>query len=114
METTIDVQKRQGVVIVTCAGEITIEVTPDLKRQVEQAGSQDFNSMVLDLSNVSFMDSSGIGSLVAMNTRIRNMGKGFYLFRLSDQVRKTLDLVQLLGFFEVIDSEQGLELLLSE
>ena len=65
-------------------------------------------AVVIDLSDVTFMDSSGIGFLVSANTRMRSAGRAFYLYRLSKPVEKTLGLVQLLQFFKVIADETAL------
>lgn len=94
------------------SGEITMEITQDFKREVERTleGSRP-GVLALDLSEVSFMDSSGIGFLVACNTRLQTSGKTLVLLNPSSQVRKTLGLVQLMDFFKVAQSEQELEAL---
>jgi anti-sigma B factor antagonist len=101
--------------VLVCRGEITIEVTGEMRQVVEDnLNSQSVEALVLDLSSVRFMDSSGIGSLVALNSKIKNSGKNFYILAPSDQVRKTLELVQLLSFFHIVDTEEDLALLLPE
>ena len=94
------------------SGEITMEITQDFKREMEKALEQDqTGTLVLDLSEVNFMDSSGIGFLVACNTRLQTSGKSLVLLSPSSQVRKTLGLVQLMDFFKVAESEQDLDAL---
>lgn len=91
-------------------GEITLDVTGDIKRALDGSMADgQAESVALDLSEVPFMDSSGIGLLVSVNTRLRSAGKGFFLMSLSPQVRKTLALVQLLDFFEVVEDREALE-----
>ncbi|WP_243438786.1 STAS domain-containing protein [Fundidesulfovibrio soli] len=92
------------------SGEITMEVTQDFKHAVEQAlEKDDSQALALDLSEVSFMDSSGIGFLVSCNTRLQSLGKRLVLMCPSPQVRKTLGLVQLMDFFAVAESDGDLE-----
>ncbi|GFK93051.1 Putative anti-sigma factor antagonist [Fundidesulfovibrio magnetotacticus] len=92
------------------AGEITMEITQDLKRAVEKAlADTPAKPLVLDLSEVSFMDSSGIGFLVACNTRLQASGRALALLSPSSQVRKTLGLVQLMEFFKVAETEADLQ-----
>jgi anti-sigma B factor antagonist len=67
----------------------------------------------MDLSRIRFMDSAGIGFLVAMNTRVQNGGGSFYLYKPSLQVTKTLELVQLIDFFEFCATEDELSSLLA-
>ena len=89
-----------------------MEITQDFKHAVEKhLEDPSAATLVLDLSEVSFMDSSGIGFLVACNTRLQSSGKTLVLFKPSPQVRKTLNLVQLMQFFSVAESEQELDAL---
>lgn len=102
-------QEKDGCLVARYAGEITMEVTQDFKREVEKAlEGSDAKALVLDLSQVSFMDSSGIGFLVACNTRLQTSGRVLALLAPSSQVRKTLALVQLMEFFKVAESEDEL------
>ncbi|MFO7818434.1 MAG: STAS domain-containing protein, partial [Desulfovibrionales bacterium] len=61
-----------------------------------------------DLSDIKFMDSSGIGFLVATNNKVKQSGRGFYLYMPSPQVIKTLKLVNLFSFFEILRDEDDL------
>lgn len=102
-----------GCLVARYAGEITMEITQDFKREMEKALEKSpGKALVLDLSGVSFMDSSGIGFLVACNTRLQASGRILALLNPSPQVRKTLALVQLMEFFKVAESEDELESLL--
>jgi len=105
-------QEKDGCLVGRYSGEITMEITQDFKRAVEKA-LEDHQAacLVLDLSGVSFMDSSGIGFLVACNTRLQTSGRVLAIMSPSPQVRKTLALVQLLEFFRVLEDESGLEAL---
>jgi len=92
------------------SGEITMEITQDFKKEVEKALEEaQARMLALDLSGVSFMDSSGIGFLVACNTRLQTSGRTLVLLTPSQQVRKTLGLVQLMDFFKVAESEGELD-----
>lgn len=103
------IEHRDNLLLVSFSGEITLEVTNQLKSQMEVTIKQgDFDNLVVDLADISFMDSSGIGFLVAMNTKIMGLDKKMYLYRPSEQVRKTLALVQLSTFFKMIEDEDEL------
>lgn len=100
--------RQGGVLSLILDQEITMDVTPDLKREIEAALETPYVAVVLDLSRVSFMDSSGIGFLASLNARIQNSGKRLYLLKPSRQVSKTLELVQLIAYFDVVDDEAAL------
>lgn len=110
-----DIEKKDKALIVRCEGPITFERTPELKEVVDSAvDGGDFTFLIADLSKVTFMDSSGIGTLVALNSRIYGAQKRFYLMSPTQQVRKTLEMVKLTNFFEFLSGSEDLELLLSE
>lgn len=97
------------VVLLKYAGEMTLEITGLLKRRLDdELTDGSVRAVVIDLSAVSFMDSSGIGFLVSVNTRMRSSGRAFYLFHLSSAVQKTLGLVQLLSFFAILQDDAAL------
>ena len=105
----LTIRREGGTLLLKYAGEITLEMTTDLKRRLEtELGEGDVRVVVIDLSAVPFMDSSGIGFLVSVNTRMKSAGKSFYLYQLSPAVEKTLGLVQLIGFFTVLPNEAAL------
>jgi anti-sigma B factor antagonist len=105
----LTIRRLGGALLLKYAGEITLEMTADLKRRLEaELEEGEVRTVVIDLSAVPFMDSSGIGFLVSCNTRMKSAGKAFYLYQLSPAVEKTLGLVQLLSFFSVLADEAAL------
>lgn len=103
------VEKKDNAVFAAFKGEITLEITSELKKELEAAISDGkFDNLIADLAEVNFMDSSGIGFLVALNTKIMGLGKKMYLYRPSAQVKKTFELVQLSSFFSILEQEEDL------
>jgi anti-sigma B factor antagonist len=99
-----------GCFIFACAGELTLEVCQELKLHLEEALEKEEVTCVLaDLGKITFLDSSGIGFLVALRNRVVHNGKRFFLLAPSEQVRKTLHLVQLLKYFDLLQDEHELE-----
>lgn len=97
------------------SGEITFDVVADLRGKVEEVlRNQDFSVLAVDLTEVPFMDSTGIGTLVALNGKVYGAGKRFALLRPGDRVKKTLALVKLLDFFIVAQDEEELDIKLTE
>lgn len=96
--------------MMSLSGKITYEVTQAMKIQAEtiltEMGERPI--LVCDLGRVTFLDSSGIGFLVFLNNKVRQRDGCFYLYQPNDVVVKTLELVQLLAFFELIENESEL------
>jgi anti-anti-sigma factor len=63
-----------------------------------------YPDIILQLDQVAFVDSSGLGALVRLVTKARSKGGDMKLCGLQEQVRKALDLTQLLALFETYDT----------
>ncbi|EHJ46233.1 anti-sigma-factor antagonist [Solidesulfovibrio carbinoliphilus subsp. oakridgensis] len=105
----LTIKRDSDALMLRYSGEITLEITGDLKRRLDaELEDAEVKAVIIDLSDVSFMDSSGIGFLVSANTRMRSSGRSFFLYKLSKPVEKTLGLVQLLQFFQILADEEAL------
>jgi len=109
------VENRDTLLFLHFSGAITLDTTTEIKDGIADILAKgDFEHMVINLSDISFMDSSGIGFLVALNTKVKATGKTMHLFRPTTQVLKTLELVQLRTFFHILDDEDDLTAILPE
>ena len=102
-------EPRWGALILQPAGEITIDNAQQLKnraRDILDANSEKL--LVLDLSEVTFIDSSGIGFLIVLKSRCEEKDRTLVLLSPSPQARKILALVQLDGFFHIAEDADGL------
>ena len=60
----------------------------------------------IDLSEVRYMNSSGIGVLITILTKFRNKGGEVVLIKPSDQIRKLLVITKLNAIFTIVESEE--------
>lgn len=95
-----------GVTILEPKGKITIGAGDialrDAVTDALEAGSQ---NILVDLSDVSTIDSSGIGEMVSAYTTVTNRGGGLKLLNLPPKVADILQITQLITVFEVHDNE---------
>src|SRR5579863_2017982 len=100
-------QLNDGIVVVDCAGRIVFgEETAELRDQVKAlitSGSR----IILNLAEVTYIDSGGLGTLVALYTTARNAGGAVKLARLTQRVGDLLQVTKLLTVFEVYPSEEA-------
>jgi anti-sigma B factor antagonist len=95
-----------GIVVVDCAGRIVFgEETSELREQVKGLISEG-GRVVLNLGEVNYIDSGGLGTLVALYTSARSAGGAIKLARLTRRVDDLLQVTKLLTVFEVYETEE--------
>ncbi|MCL6261665.1 STAS domain-containing protein [Aquiflexum sp. TKW24L] len=77
------------------------EVGPKLVEMVSDAVNEKIKYFVVDLSEVRYISSSGIGLLITMLTKMRNAGGEVYLTSPSEHVQKLLIITKLNNIFTV-------------
>lgn len=102
----VDVRHRQGVTILEPKGKITIGagdiVLRDAVKDALEAGGL---NILLDLNQVSTIDSSGVGEMVSAYTTVTNRGGKLKLLNLPAKVVDILQITQLITVFESFDDE---------
>jgi anti-sigma B factor antagonist len=96
-----------GVEIIKLEGKITIgSGDQQLREVITGALNGGKNKILLDMSGVTTIDSSGIGELVGSYTTVTNRGGRLKLLHLPAKLNELLHVTQLITVFEVYESEQ--------
>ncbi len=99
-------RKKGDVVILDLRGQLTIGSGDQiLKNLITDLISKGQNKILLNLQNIEFMDSTGIGAMVKSYTSVTNKGGRLKLMQPSKLIRHSLKVIGLLGIFEVFDDE---------
>ena len=89
------------------SGDIDLANSPAVRKALLKEIRDDRTPrVVMNLSNVRYIDSSGVASLVEGLKAARDVGSRFILFGLSTSAREVLQLSRLLRIFEVYDNEE--------
>ena len=97
-----------GVTIVDLSGRITLgEGSVVLRDTVKDLLGKGQKKILLNLGDVSYIDSSGIGELVSAFTSVRNQGGELKLLHLTKKVHDLLQITKLYTVFDVRDDEAG-------
>lgn len=95
-----------GVVIVDLSGRITLgEGSVILRDMVRDLLSKGNKNILLNLADVSYIDSSGIGELVSAYTHVRREGGELKLLNLTKKVHDLLQITKLYTVFDIKDDE---------
>jgi anti-sigma B factor antagonist len=103
---TIESRLSGDVTILDVAGKITLgDGSVVLREKVKELVAGGNKKVLLNLGNVTYIDSSGIGELVAAFTSVSNSGGALKLLHLTKRVQDLLQITKLYTVFEVHDDE---------
>jgi len=95
-----------GVTIVDLSGRITLgEGSVILRDTVRELMGKGSKKILLNLGDVNYIDSSGIGELVSAFTTVRNQGGELKLLQLTESLRELMITAKLLDVFDIFDHE---------
>ncbi len=106
MSMKISTRQIDGITIVDCSGRITLgEGSVTLRDTVSQLLTKNQKKILLNLGDVNYIDSSGIGELVSAFTTVRKQGGDLKLLNLTKKVHDLLQITKLYTVFDVKDDE---------
>ena len=96
-----------GITIVALSGKLIVgEATASLKELIKRLSDEGVKKLILDLADVDYIDSSGLGTLVYSFSTFRKNGGTLKLMRLTRRNIELMLLTKLETAFEVFDQEQ--------
>jgi anti-sigma B factor antagonist len=95
-----------GVVVLDLSGRITLgEGSVTLRDAVHDVLAKGSKHILLNLGNINYIDSSGIGELVSAFTSVKNSGGELKLLNLTRKVHDLLQITKLYTVFDIKDDE---------
>jgi anti-sigma B factor antagonist len=95
-----------GVSIVALEGRIVLgEESNALREKVKSLLAEGKKKIVLNMDNITFIDSAGLGTLVAAHHSAKSQGSSLRLCHLGSKFQEVLQITKLLTVFDVFDTE---------
>ena len=104
----LDVKERQAgdVTILDMTGDVRLgEGAISLRDSIRTLADQGKKKVLLNLAGVKYMDSTGVGELIANYTTIKRQGGQLKLLNLTDRIQNLLVITKLLTVFDSYDNE---------
>lgn len=98
---TLEIERKGNTAVVRCHGRLVSGTEDVLYRQVREL-LPEFPRVVLDLTDLTRMDSMGLGALVRLYVSARSAGCSLELMNLGKQVRMLLGTAHLLSAFKIV------------
>lgn len=106
MDLKVETRHEGDVAVVAATGEVDVFTAPGLDSEITALLEQGTSRLVVDLTGVSFLDSTGLGVLVKGLKTARDAGGSMQLVVTSDRIRKIFDITGLdasLPLFDTVD-----------
>src|SRR5262245_18287000 len=102
----VEIRKADDVVILDLQGKLTAGLGDQILRDtIDELLAENWRKILLNLSDVSFIDSAGVGELVSGLRTAKRFGADLKILNTSERVRSTLFIARLLPVFEVYQDE---------
>ncbi len=101
----ISQRERDGIIIMDIQGEIDLYNAPEIKENVQKLIEKQKINIIINLEKVSYIDSSGIGSLISALSSLKKYHGNMKLVNLLSSVKKVFELTKLTNFFEIYKTE---------
>jgi len=103
----VHVRNHESAAIIEVRGEVDLYTSPQMREVIVRAASARTAMVVVDLSGVSYMDSSGVATLVEGLQFSRKYGGAFRLAGLGGAVREVFKFAKLEKVFEIYPDATG-------
>ena len=108
MSLNINIRETAEAVILDLSGRITLgEPLAELRDSIREALAGDRKSILLNLADVSYIDSSGLGQLISSYATTTSRGGQMKLLNLQKRVNDLMQVTKLLTVFETYTSEEA-------
>ncbi|MCX8064427.1 MAG: STAS domain-containing protein [Candidatus Hydrogenedentes bacterium] len=105
MSIEIKINNDEQVCKIEVIGQVDLYTSPELRKAILSGMDKVNKKMLVELSNVEYMDSSGVATLVEGLRSAMKHKKEFYLVSPSPAVRKVLNLARLESVFTILESD---------
>ena len=99
----VKAMESEGVTVYQVSGEININTSPDLKKMFEKKPTK---KIVIDLEKVTYIDSSGLATLVEILKKTKQLGGALGLSAMPDKIKSLFEITKLDKLFSIFQNQQ--------
>ena len=99
-------RKENDIMIYSVEGDIDINSSPDIRKAFDKTVNSKIMKVIVNLTGVSYIDSSGLATLVEMLKRAKVYGGKLRLTNLAAKVKSLFEITKLERLFDIYDTEE--------
>jgi anti-sigma B factor antagonist len=105
-EVSFDTRTQNGVDVIDISGQLDAFSTPDAKAEFKKLTDSRRFKLVLNLANLTYVNSTAIGAIVAVAQQVRRRKGDLKICGMKEDIRKVFDLVGASKILEIFETEQ--------
>ena len=110
----LKIRKNGEIYIIDVNGEMDLYNSYKLKELVMKKKKKNVKNFIINLEQVDYIDSSGIGALIYICSTMKKMNLKFAISNVHGSVKKVIELTKLMGYFPIANSVEEALLKISE
>ena len=99
----VDSEERDGLVRLTLRGELDLSTVGKVEEELRKAESGEAPTVVLDMSTLTFLDSTGLRAVVTADERMREGGRRLVIVRGPESVNRVFTITRLEERLQIVD-----------
>lgn len=109
----IKTRENSSIFVIDVIGDMDLYSSFRLKELVDKLTNENVKKFIINLDEVSYIDSSGVGSLIYINSLCKKKDISFKIVNVKGTVKRVIELTKLLGYLPIANSEEDAVSLLS-
>ena len=105
-DVSFEIRSQNGIDVIDITGQLDAFTTPDVKAEFKKLTDDRHYKLALNLKQVDYVNSTGIGAVVAVAQQVRRRKGDLKLFGMKADIRKVFDLVGASKILEIFETEQ--------
>ena len=97
--------KDSDILVCRVEGEININTSPDLRAFFDKTFRADIKKLIIDFSQVPYIDSSGLATMIELFQRLKRIDGKLRIYSVPEKVKNVFEITKLHKLFEICDGQ---------
>jgi anti-sigma B factor antagonist len=99
-------ERKNDAVVCYLEGEVNINNSPELRKAFDGIINRNEKKVIVDFSAVSYIDSSGLATLIEMFQRLKKIGGKMRFSNMEQKIKNVFEITKLHKLFEIFDTQE--------
>jgi anti-sigma B factor antagonist len=102
----VKTEDKNGIMVCYVDGEVNLNTSPQLKKAFDKIVETKAKKVVINFGSVSYIDSSGLATIVEIFKKLRAYGGALKLSDMSSKIKSLFEITKLEKLFDIVEKEE--------